>query len=62
MGEPRTCEDCSVRFYRDKAYLKQDRKDPLFKWTCAKCDTCKDKRIDLAIKRIPAIMFEIADE
>ena len=50
------CEDCGSTFHRAKEYLAQNRTDPLFKWTCAKCDMCKKKRIDSAFKRMPKIM------
>ncbi len=50
------CEDCGSEFSRTKEYLSQKRTDPLFKWTCAKCDTCKKKRQDAAFKRMPEIM------
>jgi len=53
------CEDCGKNFTRTSDYLKQKRTDPLFKWSCAKCDECRDKRVDLAFKRLPEIMQAI---
>ena len=50
------CEDCGSEFHRTKEYLNQKRTDTLFRWTCAKCDTCKKKRQDAAFKRMPEIM------
>lgn len=54
------CEDCGCDFTRKKAYLVQKRTDPLFKWTCAKCDECKEKMVNLAFKRLPEVMTAIA--
>lgn len=50
------CEDCGSEFHRTKEYLSQKRTDPLYRWTCAKCDTCKNARSDAAFKRLPEIM------
>jgi hypothetical protein len=55
-----SCEDCGVEFERDEDYLNQKRSDPLFRWTCAKCDSCKDKRVKQAFKRLPEVMAAIA--
>jgi len=50
------CEDCGKNFTRESAYIQQKRTDPLFRWTCTKCDECKEKRVFLAFKRLPEIM------
>ena len=55
------CEDCKVNFYRTKEYLAQDRTDALYRWTTKKCDACKERRINLAFKRLPAILKTLAE-
>jgi hypothetical protein len=50
------CADCGIAFTRPTEYLQQKRTDPLFKWTCAKCDTCKQIRVNQAFERLPDVM------
>ncbi len=49
------CADCDAEFKRPAEYLAQKRTDPLFKWTCAKCDSCKEKRVNQAFNRLSEI-------
>ena len=55
------CNDCGSSFTRTSEYLMQQRTDPLFKWTCTKCDGCREKRVNLAFNRMASTISTVSE-
>ena len=54
------CEDCGIAFERTKEYMEHNRRDVMYKWKTHKCDGCVGIRVNIAMKRLPEVMKDLA--